>query len=82
MRVFTLINGNGDGYGNGNGIVGKWVVDPFVTAMTTARMKFSLDSTQILSFHCCCRPLRMNSCNDAVAVAVTQCERAFRERYI
>ena len=67
-----MIDGNGNT--NGNGIVGKWVVDPFVTA--TARMKFSLDSTQILSFHCHCHPLCMNICNDAVAGAVTQCERS------
>ena len=92
------------GNSNGNGIVGKWVLDPFCDGNGNGKklcqiqtfMHFAIATPQ------CEHPnwiphnpfmkekiylvsvdvenlLRMNTCNIAVAIAVTQCERALKD---
>ena len=63
-----------NGNGNGNGIVMEWVGYPFATAMAMATHLIALHFAIAVAID----TPSVNTCKDAVAVAVTQCERTLK----
>ena len=68
-----------DSNGDGNGIVVKWLADPFCDGNNNGKNSAKYTHMQLFCCHCHCRPLRMNrSATKSLPLPLpSQCERTF-----
>ena len=75
------VHTGGGSNSNDNGIIMEWVGYPFVTATAKANwggVNIYMYRMMPLPLPSPLMPPSVNTCNDSVAVAVTQCERTFK----
>ena len=74
MSVKWVVDPFGDGNGNGK----KWVNYNQIGVFTLKGAAMAKANLYIFGCFLPLPPPRVNSCNDSVAVAITQCERTFK----